>query len=336
MALRKTIQNYLRLFRIQTGAATASIPLIGALIMGQRDLFSLIIVFIIGLLYHIYGFVLNEYMDLEIDRKSAYLSHKPLVAGTISKRNALFIVIGAGVSSCFVIIIFFPTPLSILFLICSLLPGGIYDIFGKKFPGSDFVLGVSIFFICLAGASTVTHKFHSLTYIICFLFFIQIVFNNAVEGGMKDIECDSSAGAKTLALWMKATLKNGKLQLTKGFLFFAYTLRIIFIGLISWIVFYGGVFLWLSVNYIIFLILLILLVIVMYITFFKFLYMQKYNRPVLKKLFSVHEIVSFSIVVIALIPLFEPWIVVFLLFLPPAWYILLNLALYGKPLEPNV
>jgi 4-hydroxybenzoate polyprenyltransferase len=336
MALKKTIHNYLQLFRIQTAAATASAPLIGALIMGQHNIFSLIIICMIGLLYHIYGFVLNEYMDSEIDKKSAYFSHKPLVAGTICKRNALSIVIGTGVSSCIIIIIFFPTPLPVLLLICALLFGGIYDIFGKKFPGSDFILGISFFFICLTGAGTVSYRFNTLTLVMCSIYFVHIVFNNAVEGGIKDIEHDSLAGTKTLIQWMNVTLENGKLKVTKRFLVVGYVLRIIFICLICRIVFYGDISQWFSIDNIVFLILLVLLVIVMCIVLFKFLHMPKYERSFLKKLFSIHEIVSYSVVVISLTPILDPVTIFFLLILPLLWYILFNLVLTGRPLEPNV
>ena len=64
------ILEYIRLFRFHTSAVTAMVPFIGSIVMGQRNGLNLIIIFFIGILYHIYGFVLNEYIDVEVDKKN--------------------------------------------------------------------------------------------------------------------------------------------------------------------------------------------------------------------------------------------------------------------------
>ena len=130
--IKNRILEHLRLFRFQTAAATASAPLIGGLIMNQRDPFPLFILFLIGVLYHIFGFVLNEYADIEADKKSADLKEKPLVSGSIIKEQALFIVVLSCTFSCALIIFTSQSPFPILFFISALLLGGTYDIYGKK------------------------------------------------------------------------------------------------------------------------------------------------------------------------------------------------------------
>ena len=90
--------NHLRLVRIQGSVFTAVIIIGGSLIMmRQPDLLHLFLLFIIGILIHIFWFVLNEYIDIRIDEKSLYLKEKPLVSGSISKNYALFI----SLLSCF-------------------------------------------------------------------------------------------------------------------------------------------------------------------------------------------------------------------------------------------
>ena len=74
--------EYLRLLRLQTGAATASAPLIGGLIMNERDLLILSVLFLIGILYHIFGFVLNEYIDIEVDNRTLEIDGNPTVTFT--------------------------------------------------------------------------------------------------------------------------------------------------------------------------------------------------------------------------------------------------------------
>lgn len=78
MSVKNEMLEYFRLLRIHSGAGTASILLIGTLIMGQRDSSLLLIIFLIGILGHIYGFVLNDYVDIEVDKKSLDLEKKPL------------------------------------------------------------------------------------------------------------------------------------------------------------------------------------------------------------------------------------------------------------------
>ena len=88
--------EYLRLIRPQGAAATGAVVIIGSLIMmGQPNLLHLFILFIIGILGHIFGFVLNEYVDIRVDEKSQYLKEKPLVSGVIPKNHALFIALFA-------------------------------------------------------------------------------------------------------------------------------------------------------------------------------------------------------------------------------------------------
>ena len=93
MVTKNKILEYFRLMRPQGAAQTASILLLGSLIMGQRDFSSLLILFIIGVLSHIHGFVLNDYADVEVDKKLSELEKKPLVSGIIPKQHAIIIII---------------------------------------------------------------------------------------------------------------------------------------------------------------------------------------------------------------------------------------------------
>ena len=327
--------EYLRLFRFQTCAATASAPLIGGLVNEQREIFPLFILLLIGILYHIYGFVLNEYIDVEVDKKSLDLHKKPLVSGSIPGKYAKFIIVLSCVCACALTIIFFPTPFPIVFLLLAIVLGGIYDIFGKKILGSDFILGGGFFFICLSGASTFSNDFTSITYVVCFLYFFHIIFNNAVEGGLKDVYHDHLAGAKTSATRMGVQVKEGRPTVTKTFMAFAYSIRFIFIGLIFLLIFQQEPNLWFD-RYIFQIILVIFLTVIIFVTLYKFLHISTFDRSMLKKLFSTHEISSYFMLLIALSPMFGLWITVFLILLPSIWYLMFNGILYGTLLQPIV
>ncbi|HUT00667.1 MAG TPA: UbiA family prenyltransferase [Candidatus Thermoplasmatota archaeon] len=336
MNRKNRILEYLRLPRIQTAAVTAVTPIVGSLVMGQQDIVHLLVLFLIGFLYHIYGFVLNEYVDVEVDRKSRDLQKKPLISNIIPKGYALFISLLSGACSCLLTLYFFPSVLPLLFLLFAILLGGIYDVYGKKIPGSDFILGLGFFFMCLMGASTVSHEFTTVTYIVCCIYFVHIVFNNAVEGGLKDVDHDTIGSAKTLATRMGVTVQNNRLKVTKTFAVFSISIKIIFIGLI--------VSLWLqpeirgslSYNHAIQITLIVFFASAIAFTMYKFLHSSTFDRPRLKRLFSVHEISSYFILILSLYSLIGVSSTIFLIFFPFIWFILFNVILYGKLLQPQV
>lgn len=330
-----SILEYLRLLRFQTSATTASAPIIGGLIAGQREIIPLFVLLVIGILYHVYGFVLNELIDIEVDKKSSDLHKKPLVSGNIPQGHAKFIFIFSCIAACVLTIIFFPTILPIVFLLLAILLGGIYDVFGKQLIGSDFVLGAGFFFICLSGVSTITSNFSTITYLVCLIYFFHIVFNNAVEGGLKDVYHDSIAGAKTTATRLGVKVKNNKLFVTKSFIGFAAIIRIIFLCLIFWLIYEQGYFS-LTNEFLVQLFLLIILALVLFVSMYEFLKTFNYDRSRLKKLFSLHEMASYFMLLIALYPILGLGITLFLILLPSIWYIIFNGILYGKLLQPQV
>lgn len=336
MNLKNKILGYLQLLRLQTAATTALTPVIGGLVMGQRDIFFLFILFIIGFLYHVYGFVLNEYVDIDVDKKSKDLNKKPLISGIVPKNHALFIAFSSCISGFILTIYFFMDVFSLLFLIFAFIFGSIYDFYGKKIPGLDFVLGVSFFFICLMGASTISSDFTIVTYIVCSIYFIHISFNNSVEGGLKDVDHDYLAGAKTLATVLGVFVQNGRLKVTKKFIAFSYFLKFIFIFLIILLCIQPEINLFNFEKNFLQIILIILLSAATFFIMYKFLYLSIFDRSKLIKLYSLHEMFSYFLLIISLSLLIELWPTIFLIFLPFIWYILFNFILFGKFLQPQV
>lgn len=329
------ILEYLRLCRIQTAASTALVPVIGALTMKQHNITLLFILFLIGFLYHIGGFVLNEYIDIEVDRKSSYLQEKPLVNGNIHKSNALAIAILSNICLVILVVIFFP---SLFLIVCILLAVGfgiIYNVYGKRLPGLDFVLAGGFFFICLMGASTVSTEFTLLTYVVCMLYFIQIVFNNAVEGGLKDIDHDFLAGAKTIATRLGVKIRNEKLIVSKKFVIFSYTIKTCHIGLIILACLQPEINIIYQSKYIAHVIILFLIGVTS-IVLYKLWHPPNFDRRRLIKLFGVHEMASYSLLLVVLLPLFGLQNVIILLLIPFAWYIIANGVLYGNPIQPRI
>ena len=103
------MKQYLILFRPYGILFLGLIPAFGALANGEFNPSYLILLFIIGLLVHIFAFVQNDYYDAEVDRKSKYVANRPLAAGSISQQTVVIIFVSSFVLSLTLTIVFFFT-----------------------------------------------------------------------------------------------------------------------------------------------------------------------------------------------------------------------------------
>jgi 4-hydroxybenzoate polyprenyltransferase len=328
--------NYLRLIRIQGSVFTAIIIIGGSLIlMSQIDFLHLLILFIIGILIHIFLFVLNEYIDIKVDEKSQYLQDKPLVSGSISKSNALFLSLSACIFVYTLTILFFFSVLSLILISLAIFIGAVYDLLGKKIPGADFFVAGTGFFACLFGSSTVSLQFTNLVYIIALVIFFYLVFNNAVAGGLKDVDHDFKAGAKTTVTRLGVKVKKGKLFFTNKFSAFVYSNKLVYFGLIVLAGFQTELSLWQSDQFIIDIII-IFLIIVIFMGIYRLLLFSTFDREFIIKVLGITEMATYSLVPIILYPLIGFNMTLFLLIVPIGWFIIFNMILYGKPMQPDV
>ena len=335
MNFSERVLEYLRLFRFHAVSMETTIILIGALVMGQRDIWKLFIVFLIGLFGHITGYVLNDYADLEIDKKSIELKEKPLVSGRIPKSYALIAAMLSAVITYALTIYYFPYPWTISLLVLATLLTIIYDFYGKKIPGSDFIVAGSIAVFCLFGASTVSSSFTSLIYLVCLVFFFDVVFINVVEGGLKDVDHDHFLRSKTLATVTGVRVEKNKLIITKKFLSFAYAFRGIHVFFIILLGFDPMLNIWLSDKYAIQIIAVIFIVMLLFGSY-KFLHLKIFDRSKMKKLYGGVNAASGILLIVLLYPILGFTVALFLLLYPLMWYSAFNVLLYGKPLEPQV
>jgi len=336
MNLKNTIISYFRLFRFQATGLIASLLLIGAVISGQNDPYLVLIIFSIGIFYHIFLYVLNDYVDLEVDKQSKDLQRKPLVSGVISPKTGLITAILAGLLTYILTIIYFPYFYTILMLTLAVLLAAVYDCFGKKMPGlSDFTMAGSLAFAFIFGASTIPTPLSLVTILVGLLIFLFVVYGNAVEGGLKDVDHDYLGGAKTLATVMGVKVKNDKLFLTKKFAIFSYGIEIISFTLILLIAAQPEINLF-NESELIKLLIVIILIVVSLISTVIFLSLKKFDRPLMKKLFGVINSSSGALIIIMIFPIIGLEKMILLLLLPITWYIIFNTILYGKPMQPDI
>jgi len=334
------VREYLVLSRIQTASVTALAPVIGILSTGMGTIEVCILYFIIGLLVHIYGFVLNEWADYIYDCKADYLKSKPLVAGTISRNSALALALFSMVVAYILVVFTTKNILSLPLMLISLICGGVYDLKGKRIIGSDFILATWAFTFTLAAGLSVLPNVSMLDIppmltLVSILGAIQVLFNNSVEGGIKDLEQDRSSGARTWMLFLGSKVVNEELKLSFSSIAFAYlTKSIFFFFVISPVIFKLVIFS--DFEFFAYSILTTLFSSAMFFTMPKFMFVKKYDREKLKKIFSAHEVATFFLISTVIIPLIGLGYALILMLIPLAWYVITNLLLYGKALQPQV
>ena len=196
-----TIAEYAKLARAFNLTLTALAPVMGALAMGEHTLWRLAALFLLGAGAHIFGFVLNDYMDTRIDRLSKDLGERPLVSGSITPRGALaFALSGLGLMMALGILL---TGVSFWPIVALLMAAGfatLYNMVSKDAPGMDFLVAGAVGFLCLFGSISVSLDIGPMAVVTASLAFLQVMFMNVVAGGLKDIDHDSAGGGRTLAV----------------------------------------------------------------------------------------------------------------------------------------
>ena len=335
MGAKNKILTYFQLMRFHAGISEALFFIFGALIAGQRDPFLLLIIFIIGLLYHIYGHVLNDYVDIEVDRQSSELKNKPLVSGVIPKEHAIIITIASIVAIYIFTVVYFLYLSTILFITLAIILGSIYNLFGKRIPGiSDLVMATFYTLSFFYGVSTFSVYYTNLIYIAGALIFVSVVFANVVEAGLKDVDHDHLSGAKTLAIIMGVKVKDGKLIATRMYKTLAYSLLTICFILLM-LMLYQPEINFFDYNYIP-LLLVAILIMATIVGCYKLLNLQSFRRSKVKKLYFLINTGVGVLFVICLYPLLGPIISLVLLVAPPMWYTVFSKILYGKPTQPGI
>ena len=317
----KKFSAYAKLLRLPGLGGLAIPPVFGAISVGIYDFYNLSILFIIGAFAAIFGFVLNDYADVELDKLIKELHGKPLVSGVISKKNAVAICIISVILTFFFTIFLWKgnkidelkfsaiTTLTIAGLL-----GTIYNLYGKKLIASDFLVALSMSFIFLFGALSFS-KPNLLTWIIFLLTFNQTLHMNAIEGGIKDADHDFIMGVKNIALAAGIKVSRNKIFIPLHFKVFGMGIRF-FSAFLIFIPFIYGL------KYEIWQILLLLILIsfVLYLEN-KLLSMKKFDRRKIRKKISLAAFLRYSVVPFMLISKIG-YIAIFLAFFPIIWYII--------------
>jgi len=331
------VAAYARLLRIPGLGGLAIPPVIAALTVGVYDFYNLVILFVIGAFVAIYGFVLNDYADVELDKLINELHGKPLVSGDISKKNAIAIcVFSILFTFLFIFILWHGETLDnfkFAALICIFLAGilgSFYNLYGKKIVGSDFLVAISVAFVFLFGALSFGEP-TIFTWIIFLLTFNNLTHMNAIEGGIKDADHDCMMGVKNIALSSGVKVDGDKIFIPLYFKVFGMGIRsfsafLLFVPFI----FYGcGYYMWQLI------ILAIATVGAIYFSV-KLLSIKTFDRNTIRKYIGIQSFLRYSLVPIMLISVIGAMYSIILIVFPIVWYIGFAPLLGEKLFKPRM
>lgn len=211
--LKQKICGLLTLARVEGAALTGLLPVFGAFTMtAQLSEWRLLILFLIGVVFSMYVVVLNDVIDVEVDRLLVVWT-RPLVSGAVSLNTALGLAGLLLLLSQFLASSFFKIgPRSRLILLVSFGSATIYNVFGKRFPISpifaDMFVGASAGFLYMFGASTISTTLSPLATLLAVYCTVHFLLLNGIDGGLKDIDHDHLVGARTTAYWLGARLEG--------------------------------------------------------------------------------------------------------------------------------
>lgn len=313
---------------------TAVAPVLGALSMwnvGTLTLFELFVLFVIGSLAHIYGFVINDVIDFKVDRLSKDLSARPLVKGSITRRRAAFFAVSCMICSLLLSLIFYSDVFRYSILFCILLIAyffaTIYNIASKKYPGMDLFVTAAIFFLIIFGASTIGTP-TILAYVVALIGSLQVLFMNMINGAIKDIDHDKEGSANTVAIRLGANVHAGIIALPVSFKTTGYFIELVRVILIF------IPFLFLDLQAQLWQIAFLMLLIIMTFFFiYKLFSITTFDRSRIRKRIGIIVIFMYSTTPLMLSSL-NIYIILAAL-IPPLWFFISNLVLHKTIFEPK-
>jgi 4-hydroxybenzoate polyprenyltransferase len=341
--MRQLFISYTRLFRLSGLIGFSINPLFGALSLVQIGVhvnpFVLFLLLLLGVMKSIHGNVMNDLFDIEVDKLSRNPNQRPLVTGEISTNTAVIISFLTVLFTFGIVFAFFfryhPSfYYAVFFIIIGAIVGNIYNKYGKRFVGSDFLVGFSEAIFVFVGAFLISPdgNLSIFTLVICLLVFNQYLFMNMIVGGIKDADHDYLLKVKNIAIktGVKIT-ENKNVHLPISFVSIGLFIRFCSAFLIFVPFIFFDVFLDVLEFFIIFFTVLIVLILT-----FRILTLRNLaDRKKLIGLFAIQGVLRYCFIPFLLIPIIGFSFAILLVLLPIIWFLIITL-LFGHDIAPNL
>lgn len=333
--MANSIKSWIKVFRLQTALVTALALWVGYVSTGQFQLGDIVVLGIVGLLTHMWGFGLNEVYDYDYDVKNQKSSGHPIATGEVERVRVKHASRASMITAIFIILMGSYGVLAPVMLALSVIPGFAYNKYSKVHWWSNIYLSIWAFILVMAGALYVGEP-NIATYLIAGALFIQI-FVQVIEGDIKDIEGPENTFAGRFGTHVfnsfDAKLNSYKrIHYSNTLITIVFSLKFIESALI-------GVVGFLSVKYGSFKMFAYIGVICIALLLFRYtlsiIFKKEYDRDRVKINSAKHELTSIAVIGISLsmINLVAGMII---LVAPIVWFIGINAFIHSESLSPDI
>ena len=334
--MRETVAAWVKLLRLPGLGGLAIPPVFGALTVGVTDAWSLLVLFLIGCMVAIYGFVLNDYADVKLDGLIPELRDKPLVSGAISRTSAVMICFVTMILAFFLAALLWQgtvltdRKLAALFMYAVAWGlGTVYNLYGKKIAGSDLFVALAMAVTFLFGALALDEP-TLLTWVVFVLTFNQTLHMNAVEGGIKDADHDPLMGVNNLARVAGVSVHDQRVTIPPSFQIFGMGIRLTSVAVVFVPFMYGVSYeLWQLA------LLAVMLAGVLFIEV-RLLRLQQFDRSLIRKLIAGASFLRYAVVPVMLMGEIGILAGVGLSVLPIAWYVAFSPLTGVRAFQPEM
>lgn len=323
-----SIRAYLRLCRIEYWGF-GYVALLGAFAQGGLVLSSgqVAALLVANVLFVAWTFAHNDFCDLELDRKADALDERVLVRGDLSPMQAVKLVstsIALMLTISFTQLGLGPT---LGFAAASVLAMS-YDAISKRVLGSDLLFGASAACLALAGALAVGSwgSVSDLAKCAIAIVFVEHLFFNAIEGGLKDVMSDGRARATTFAQRFIRVVGE-RIEVSRTFLVTAFGLKASSIAIALY-----GASRSAATSWSTYLVLIALGVAALVFTA-RLVLRDRYDWPAMAKDLMPIEMASRLFVPVMLVHAIGWGVVALLFFVPAIWYVTLAKLVHARGME---
>ena len=208
MKLRQFLFNVGLFIRFPSLGATIIMALFGA-VSGETAVspYQINAIIIGAVAFHNFAYVLNDVVDLPIDRTEPRRAQSPLVRGLVQPWQALAFSALQIPLALAVTWWLYGRFQAYLALATGLVLMAVYDVWGKRLvlpPLTDLVQGIAWGCLALWAAALVSGKLTLLAWILFAFLTLFIVLINGLHGGLRDLVNDYESGVRSTAVFLGA------------------------------------------------------------------------------------------------------------------------------------
>ena len=190
----------------------------------------------VTLCIHIYTYVLNDVIDLPIDRTQSARRDDPLVRGDITRRSALLIALIQPLLTIPLTWFLGGSSAAYGTLAAAFVTMGAYNLWGKRCrfpPITDAIQGISLGCLPIYAAQALGMTPTALTWMVAAYAAVYTVFINGIHGSFRDLDNDFARGVRTTAIILGARPgpAQGERCVPTVLLVYAWCLLVVLIGI---------------------------------------------------------------------------------------------------------